>query len=118
MAEALKMGVTDLLLELFAHAFCVLRPLQTAGAIAAGSFESFPNGGDDLFIRIQRDLHKNTSFCPPVLCGNSVFIITLFSANSIANATKFLLRYCHDPFQTIKNESQSDGCDSFFYRLF
>ena len=65
------MGVTDLLLELFTHAFCVLRPLQTAGAIAAGSFESFPNGGDDLFIRIQRDLHKNTFF-------SSSFVLGLF----------------------------------------
>jgi hypothetical protein len=77
-AEALKMGVTDLLLELLAHAFCVLRPLQTAGAIAAGSLKPFPNGGDDLFIRIQRDLHKNTSFCLPVLCGISVFYYNTF----------------------------------------
>ena len=58
MAITFKVGIRDLLTELLAHTFVILRFLQTAGAIAALSFESFLDLRDKLGVLIQSDRHR------------------------------------------------------------
>ena len=55
MAESLKFGISHLLAELAADAFCVLTLLAAAGAIAPALLESF---ADDLYhLRIGVELN-------------------------------------------------------------
>lgn len=56
-AEALKIGVCDLLFELGAHAFGLGRTLKTAGAIAARHFEALPDMCYNFLVGIFFDLH-------------------------------------------------------------
>ena len=53
MAVALKIRVSDLILELLTHTPVFLRVLQSAGAVPAGALESFPDGIDNLLIGIE-----------------------------------------------------------------
>ena len=57
MAEALVVRIGDLLPEFLADALVVLRPLQTAGAVAAGALETFPDGSHHFLIIIQPNSH-------------------------------------------------------------
>ena len=82
MAEALVIGIIDLILELLAHALGVLRPFQAAGAVTPGAFEALPHGSDDLLIRIQRNFHEMRL---PLLIVTH--IIAFYLRFSIANVT-------------------------------
>ena len=62
MAIALIIRVCDLLTEFFADAFVFLGTFQTAGAVTAGSLETFPNGLDDFLIFVKTNSHEITSF--------------------------------------------------------
>ena len=61
MAIAFKIGIRDLLTEFLADAFIILRFLQTAGAIAALSFEPFLDLRNKLGVFIQSDSHGQSS---------------------------------------------------------
>jgi len=52
MAEALVVGISDLLPELLTYALIVLCPLQSAGAIAACPLETVPDGLDHFLVVI------------------------------------------------------------------
>lgn len=62
MAETLVIRVSDLLPEFFAHALILLRPLQAAGAVTAGTLQALPDQLDHLCILIQPYSHIDTSF--------------------------------------------------------
>ena len=57
MAEALEIRVRDLLPEFFADALVLLRALQTAGAIAAGTLQAVFHHLYHLFVFIQTNCH-------------------------------------------------------------
>ena len=57
MAEALKIGVCDLVAEFLAHAFVFGGALPSAGTVAAGLFKSLFYESDRFGVRIVRDLH-------------------------------------------------------------
>ena len=57
MAVALEIRVRDLLLKFLADALVLLRPLQPAGAVAAGTLQALPNGSDHFLIFIQPNRH-------------------------------------------------------------
>ena len=61
MTIPLEFRIGNLLTELFANAFIVLRSLQTAGAITAGSLQSLFDGLHHFLIFIQSDCHGTTS---------------------------------------------------------
>ena len=61
-----KIRVCNLLPEFFTDALILLRPFQSAGAIATGPFQTFPNRPDHLFIFIQSDSHHLTSSLHPL----------------------------------------------------
>ena len=67
-AEALEVWIPDLFAELAAHALVVLRPLETAWAVAAGALEALADTLHDLFIRIQPYLHSFSSISARRLC--------------------------------------------------
>ena len=52
MAEALKVGIRDLLPEFLAHAFGVLAAFCPAGTVSAGPFQTFANHLDNFRIGI------------------------------------------------------------------
>ena len=52
MAVALEIGIGYLLLEFLAHAFVVLRTLNTAGAVSARALQAFLNGGNYFFVGV------------------------------------------------------------------
>ena len=62
MAVTLEIRVGDLGTELGADALIFLRPLQPAGAIAAGALETFLNDLDHLLVLIEPYCHKITPF--------------------------------------------------------
>ena len=62
MAVALKIGVSDLVLELLTHALGSLRALQTAGAVPAGTLQALADGADNLLIGIELDFHVSSRF--------------------------------------------------------
>ena len=66
-AVALKIGVSDLVLELLTHALGSLRAIQTAGAVPAGTLQALADGADNLLIGIELDFHIGSLF-PCVLC--------------------------------------------------
>ena len=53
MAVALKIRVSDLILELLTHTPVFLRVLQSAGAVLAGTFQALADGIHDLLIGIE-----------------------------------------------------------------
>ena len=57
MAIALVAGVGNLLPELFADAFVVFTAFQPAGAVAAGTLQALPDGGNHFLILVQSDSH-------------------------------------------------------------
>ena len=61
MAIAFKIRIRDLLTEFLTDAFRILRLLQTAGAIAALSFEPFLDLRNKLGVFIQSDSHGQSS---------------------------------------------------------
>lgn len=60
MAVALECGIGDLLAEFLAHAFVILRFLQTARTVASCAFETLFDGLDDFGVRIEGDFHLNS----------------------------------------------------------
>ena len=81
MAEALVIGITDLVFELLAHALGVL---QAAGAVAPGAFKPLPDGFDNFLIWVQNYFHK--MHLPLLII---IPIIAFYLYFSIANATLF-----------------------------
>ena len=61
MAVALKIRVGNLLPKFLTDALIVLGAIQSAGAVAAGTLQTFPDGTHHLFILIESNCHKNTS---------------------------------------------------------
>ena len=61
MAESLKAGIGDLLPELLANTLIFLSPLQPAGTITTGAFQTFLNSLDHFLILVQLDCHRLTS---------------------------------------------------------
>ena len=66
MAITLEIGVSHLFPKLFANAFILLCALQSAGTVAAGALQAFPDGGNHFLILIQMNCHGNTSFLRPL----------------------------------------------------
>ena len=84
MAISLEIGIGDLLPEFLANALIFLGALQSAGAIAAGAFQAFPDGLHHFLILIESDSHRLTSLlaqlyhAPP---ENAIYILQfLFGA--------------------------------------
>ena len=61
MAEALEIGVGDLLAELAAHTDCVLGHFAAAGAVAVLLFKAVADHFDVFFVGIKYYLHDITS---------------------------------------------------------
>jgi len=61
-AVALKIGVSDLILEFLTHTFGRLCALSAAGTVSSGALESFPDGVDNLLIGIELDFHVRHLF--------------------------------------------------------
>ena len=57
MAKTLEIGVSNLLPEFLADALVFLGPFQTAGAVAAGTLQTFFDHLDHFFIVIQSYSH-------------------------------------------------------------
>ena len=47
--------------EFLTDTLILFRPLQTAGAITAGTLQAFPDASDHFLVLIQSDSHKFTS---------------------------------------------------------
>ena len=62
MAVALKIGVSDLILEFLTHTFGRLCALPAAGTVSAGALESFSDSIDNLLIGIELDFHVRHLF--------------------------------------------------------
>ena len=62
MAEPFEVGIGDLVAEFFAHTLSVLVHFPSAGTISVAAGESLFDDFYDLFVRVQRDLHKRCSF--------------------------------------------------------
>ena len=64
MAEALELGIGDLIAELLTYALVFLGSLKAAGAIASSFLESLLYGFNYFFIFIKSDfrLHKTSPF--------------------------------------------------------
>ena len=60
MAIAFEIGICDLLTEFLADALILLGALKSAGAIAAGTLQAFPNRGNHFLIFIQTHSHDAT----------------------------------------------------------
>lgn len=56
-AEALKVRVGNLILELLTHTFCCLCPFSSAGAISAGSLEPLADGVHYFLVGIELNFH-------------------------------------------------------------
>ena len=57
MAKSLKIGVCDLISELFAHAFVFFYTGQTAGAISTRALQPVTDGLNDLLIGVECNSH-------------------------------------------------------------
>ena len=60
MAIALEIRVGNLLPEFLANALIVLRPLQSAGAVAARALQPFPDGLYQFLVVIEPNRHHST----------------------------------------------------------
>lgn len=62
MAVTLEVGVGDLSAKLCANALVILAPFHAAGAITAGTLETFPDGLHHLLVLVEANSHNVTSF--------------------------------------------------------
>ena len=62
MAVSLEIGVCDLLAELLANALVFFRPLESAGAVTAGTLQAVLYGLDYFLVFIESDSHGVTPF--------------------------------------------------------
>ena len=70
-AIALEIGIGDLLPELLADTLILLRPLQTAGAVAAGALQTILDDLDHFLVFVQFYSHGDSSF-PMQVCSLSI----------------------------------------------
>ena len=62
MAEAGEAGVCNLLPELLAHALILLCPLQTAGAVSAGTLQALTDHFGHFLVIIESNCHSQIPF--------------------------------------------------------
>ena len=62
MAVTFEIGIRDLLTEFLADALILFRPLESAGAVTAGTLQAVLNSLNQFFIFIESDSHSETPF--------------------------------------------------------
>ena len=75
MAIALEIGISDLLLKFLADALVLLGPLQAAGAVAAGSLQTLPDGLNHFLVFVQSECCHSDHF----LSGYIIFVFSRLS---------------------------------------
>ena len=81
MAIALEIGIGDLLPELLADTLILLRPLQTAGAVAAGTLQTILDDLDHFLIFVEFHCHDDTSFPVPITDNDKLSIAEINRKN-------------------------------------
>ena len=95
MAESLKIGVSDLILEFLTHTSVFLCALPAAGTVSTGALESFSDSIDNLLIGIELDFHVRHLFldCGFIIPQDKVFFcdeVTLIKKSGAFFSTGFL----------------------------
>ena len=83
MTVAPEVGVSHLLPELFANTFVILRPLQTAGTVSAGTLQPLPDGLHHFLIFIQPHSHVPHSPSRFIIPKNRILSRTRKSPGSV-----------------------------------
>ena len=81
MAIALEIGIGDLLPELLADTLILLRTLQTAGAVAAGTLQTILDDLDHFLVFVQFYCHDDTSFPVPITDNDRLSIAEINRKN-------------------------------------